>query len=329
MTDLHAIARQMVQDGRGVLAADESIGTMTSRLEAAGIAGTAENRRAYRETLLTGQGLGDVVSGVIWCAETFEDSLADGTPFPVAARERGILPGIKVDTGTSLLPRGDGATITEGLDKLGERLAYFAKDHAAFAKWRAVIDVNNASVYSIEANAHALARYAALCQEHGIVPIVEPEVLTTGDHSIATCADVSTAILRAVFDQLRIQKVDLAGMVLKPNMITPGLDAAPAPADEVAARTLAVLTETVPSEVPGIAFLSGGHPTANVCSYLGEMNGMDAPWSLTFSFGRALVSAALTTWSGDAAKVPAAQAVLLEACRAASDASRRREPQPA
>lgn len=330
MPDIHDIASQMVADGRGILAADESIGTMSSRLEAEGIAASETSRRDYRELLLTPEGLGDVVSGVIWCDETFNQKLADGTPFPEAARARNIFPGIKVDTGVSQLANGGGATITEGLDGLGKRLETYAANGAGFAKWRAVIDITNATPYSTEVNAHALARYAALCQVNGIVPIVEPEVLCTGAHSIERCAEVSLATLQAVFAQLELQRVDLAGIVLKPNMITPGLDALEASYDEIAAATLAVLTEAVPAEVPGIAFLSGGHPTERVCGALSAMNAAaePAPWSLTFSFGRALVSSALHLWGGKPENVADAQASLVANCTAASEASRR-VPQPA
>lgn len=329
MSNLHEVAATMVADGRGILAADESIGTMSSRLEAEGIAASETSRRDYRELLLTPEGLGDVVSGVIWCDETFNQSLADGTPFPQAARDRNIYPGIKVDTGVTPLANGGGATITEGLDGLGKRLETYAANGAAFAKWRAVIDITKASEYSTEVNAHALARYAALCQANGIVPIVEPEVLCTGDHDIDRCAEVSLSTLKAVFAQLALQRVDLQGIVLKPNMITPGLDAAEPTSDEIASATLAVLTEAVPADVPGIAFLSGGHPTERVCGALAAMNATPepAPWSLTFSFGRALVSSALHTWGGSPDNVAAAQESLVANCTAASEASRR-VPQP-
>ncbi|HEX6249782.1 MAG TPA: class I fructose-bisphosphate aldolase, partial [Nocardioidaceae bacterium] len=326
MSQLNDVATQMVTGGRGVLAADESIKTMSARLEAEGVDATATNRRDYRELLLTAPRLSDTVSGIILSDETFGQTLADGQPFPEACRERGVLPGIKVDTGVTPLPKGGGATVTEGLDGLGARLASYAERGAAFAKWRAVIDVTNTSAYAREANAHALARYAALCQEHGIVPIVEPEVLCSGPHDLGTSADVTAAALAAVFDQLERQRVELDGIVLKPNMVTPGLDGPPTTPETVAATTLNVLGSHVPADVPGIAFLSGGHSNEQSCTYLGAINEMagDAPWSLTFSFGRALVSDALRTWKGEPGKVEAAQQALLDNCRRASQAVGRR-----
>jgi fructose-bisphosphate aldolase class I len=320
---LAATAQQMTSGGRGILAADESIKTMSARLEAEGIPASATARRDYRELLLTAGGLSEAISGIILADETFGQQLADGRAFPDAARELGILPGIKVDTGTKPLPGQAGALITEGLDGLGDRLASYAERGAAFAKWRAVFDVNTTTPYTARANGHALARYAALCQDHGIVPIVEPEVLCTGDHDLVASAEVTRLALGTVFEELEQAGVDLTGIVLKPNFVTPGLDATPAPAATVADATFEVLLHTVPSTVPGIAFLSGGHPTADVCAYLSELNAIpQRPWAVTFSFGRALVSAALHTWAGDAANVPAAQEVLLENCQNAASAAR-------
>lgn len=326
MSELDHVATTMVEAGRGILAADESIRTMSARLEAEGVAPTATNRRDYRELLLTAPGLSDTVSGIILSDETFNQTLADGQPFPEACRERGVLPGVKVDTGVSPLPKGQGATVTEGLDGLGARLETYAAHGAAFAKWRAVIDVTTTSPYALEANAHALARYAALCQEHGIVPIVEPEVLCNGPHDIGTSAEATVAALTTVFDHLERNRVDLTGIVLKPNMVTPGLDGPPATPETVAATTLGVLGRHVPADVPGIAFLSGGHSNEQACTYLGAINELaaDAPWALTYSFGRALVSDALRTWKGDPTNVAAAQQALLENCRRASQAVRRR-----
>ena len=322
MTDLAQVASELVRTGRGILAADESIRTMSARLEAEGIEASRESRRDYRELLLTAPGLAETVSGIILSDETFGDTLADGTPFPQASRALGILPGIKVDTGVSPLPKGDGATITEGLDGLGARLASYAERGAAFAKWRAVIDVQTASPYAVETNAHALARYAALCQEHGIVPIVEPEVLCNGPHDISVSAEVTDRVLAEVFDQLERQRVDLAGIVLKPNMVTPGLDGAPSTAQAVAAETIGVLGRRVPPAVPGIAFLSGGHSNEQSCTYLTAVNELagSSPWALTYSFGRALVSDALRTWKGDPARVEKAQQVLLANCGRAAAA---------
>jgi fructose-bisphosphate aldolase class I len=316
-------AQQMTSGGRGILAADESIKTMSARLEAEGIPASAETRRDYRQLLLTVDGLSGSISGIILADETFGQQLADGRAFPDAARELGILPGIKVDTGTTPLPGQAGALITEGLDGLGARLASYAERGAAFAKWRAVFDVHTITPYTARANGHALARYAALCQENGIVPIVEPEVLCNGDHDLAASANASRRALGTVFDELEQSGVDLTGIVLKPNFVTPGLDAAPVSAATVASATFAVLRDTVPAAVPGIAFLSGGHPTADVCAFLSELNAIrERPWQVTFSFGRALVSAALHMWGGDAVNIPAAQKALLNNCRSAADAAR-------
>ncbi|MFE5477941.1 class I fructose-bisphosphate aldolase [Nocardia sp. NPDC056541] len=323
MTTLPAdVAQQLTSGGRGILAADESIKTMSSRLEQEGVPASATARRDYRELLLTADGLPEWISGIILCDETFGQDLADGRPFPIAARELGVLPGIKVDTGTTALPGQGGALITEGLDGLGARLASYSDRGAAFAKWRAVFDVHTITPYSAAANGHALARYAALCQQHGIVPIVEPEVLCTGDHNLAASAKATRLALSAVFTELVDAAVDLTGIVLKPNFVTPGLDAAAAPPADVAAATFAVLRELVPAEVAGIAFLSGGHPTSRVCAFLSELAAVDErPWPVTFSFGRALVSAALHTWGGTNSEVPAAHRVLLQNCRNASAAA--------
>jgi fructose-bisphosphate aldolase, class I len=323
---LNQVATRLVDAGRGILAADESVRTMSARLTAEGIEATPASRRDYRQLLLTAPGLSDTVSGIIWSDETFNQKLTDGRPFPEACRERGVLAGIKVDTGTTPLPNGGGATVTEGLDGLGRRLEEYAAHGAAFAKWRAVIDVTTASTYSLEADAHALGRYAALCQANGIVPVVEPEVLCGGGHGIGASAEVTVAALTAAFDQLERNRVELDGIVLKPNMVTPGLDGQPATPETVAATTLRVLGRHVPADVPGIAFLSGGHSNEQACTYLGAINELasDAPWSLTFSFGRALVSDALRTWKGEPANVESAQRALLENCRRASQAVGRR-----
>ncbi|MFD4354696.1 class I fructose-bisphosphate aldolase [Nocardia sp. NPDC058518] len=321
-TALADVAQQLTSGGRGILAADESIKTMSSRLEQEGVPASATSRRDYRELLLTADGLSEWISGIILCDETFGQDLADGRSFPIAARERGILPGIKVDTGTTALPGYGGALITEGLDGLGGRLAAYADRGAAFAKWRAVFDVHTITPYAADANGHALARYAALCQQHGIVPIVEPEVLCTGDHDLAAAEKATRLALSAVFTELVDAGVDLTGIVLKPNFVTPGLDAAAVPPAEVAAATFAVLRDLVPAEVAGIAFLSGGHPTARACAFLNDLATIDErPWPVTFSFGRALVSAALHTWGGSDSEVAVAQQVLLENCRNAADAA--------
>lgn len=319
---LSTTVRRMTHDGLGVLAADESIATMSARLEQAGVAASETARRDYRELLLTTPGLSDPVSAIILCDETFGQRLADGRPFPEAAHELGVLPGIKVDTGTSPLPGADGALVTEGLDGLGARLASYAERGAAFAKWRAVLDVRTTTPYTARVNAQALARYAALCQQHAIVPIVEPEVLCTGGHALDTAAHASRLVLGTLFDELERAGVDLAGIVLKPSFVTPGLDASPASAATVAAATYDVLHETVPSTVQGIAFLSGGHDTDAACDYLAALHALDRPWEVTFSFGRALVSAALSTWAGRPGHVAVAQDVLLAGCRRAAAATR-------
>jgi fructose-bisphosphate aldolase, class I len=325
--DLTAVAGALVCDERGILAADESIATMSARLSAEKVTPTEDNRRDYRELLLTASGLEDTVSGIILCDETFRQQLSTGETFPVAARRLGILPGIKVDTGTQVFEGASTATVTTGLDGLADRLAEYAGLGAAFAKWRAVIDVADPDGQALAANAEALAAYAGLCQQHGIVPIVEPEVLCSGTHDLSACADVTRMALAAVFDRLQDQAVDLAGIVLKPNMVTPGLDNedAPAPPVVVAEATLAVLRDTVPTEVPGIAFLSGGHTNQAACQNLAAINqeAGDAPWQLTYSFGRALVSDALHAWAGAPGFVDAAQTRLLNNCRRASAATRR------
>jgi fructose-bisphosphate aldolase class I len=323
LSTLADTARRMTQDGRGILAADESVKTMSSRLEHEGIPSSATARRDYRELLITADGLSEWVSGVIWCDETFGQQLSDGRTFPDAARELGILPGIKVDTGTSPLPNSDGALVTEGLDGLGARLASYAEAGAAFAKWRAVFDVHSITPYTARVNGHALARYAALCQANGIVPIVEPEVLCNGDHDLGASARASRLALVALFDELAQADVDLSGIVLKPNFVTPGLGASATTARTVAAATFEVLRDAVPAEVAGIAFLSGGHATADACEFLSELNTVSGrPWPVTFSFGRALVSAALSAWGGDDQNVGTAQQALLANCRWAAQATR-------
>lgn len=325
MPDLSEVASTLVAAGRGILAADESISTMSARLTAEDIEATAINRRDYRELLISAPQLARTIAGVILCDETFQQPLASGLPFPAACAERGLLTGVKVDTGTTPLARGGGATVTEGLDGLGHRLREYADGGAAFAKWRAVIDVSHASAYAIGVNAHALARYAALCQSHGIVPVVEPEVLCTGSHDLRACESVTDAVLQQVFAELERQQVELSQIVLKPSLVTPGLAGPQATEQEVASATLRVLGRHVPPTVPGIAFLSGGHPAERACSYLRALNeqGAEAPWRLTFSFGRALVSSALSTWKGQRDRVVEAQAALLASCELAASASQR------
>ena len=321
--ELATVARRLTGKGRGILAADESIATMSKRLEAESIAANATTRRDYRQLLLTTPDLSDTVSGIILSDETFGQELTDGRTFPTAARQLRVLPGIKVDTGTVPLEGTDGALVTEGLDGLGDRLAAYAANGAAFAKWRAVFDVATITTYSARVNAQALAQYAALCQLHGIVPIVEPEVLAVGSHDLVACATATRLALSALFEELVEADVDLTGIVLKPNFVTPGLDCQSVSARTVATVTYDVLRDTVPATVPGIAFLSGGHTTANACNFLRELNAIEnAPWSMTFSFGRALVNDALATWAGSAANLTRAQRSLAKNCEHAAAAAR-------
>ncbi|HEV8625339.1 MAG TPA: class I fructose-bisphosphate aldolase, partial [Acidimicrobiia bacterium] len=276
MTKLRATAAAMVAPGRGILAADESVATATKRLEALGVASTPESRRCYREMLLTTPGLSEYVSGVILFDETLRQSTRDGTPFPDFLNEHGVLPGIKVDTGAKPLAGHPGETVTEGLDGLRERVAEYVGLGAAFAKWRAVISISTGdgrpSRACVSANAHALARYAALCQEGGLVPIVEPEVLIDGDQTIEVCETVTTAVLRAVFAALAEQDVDLEAIVLKPSMVVPGKGSGQsALVTEVATATLRCLRASVPAAVPGVAFLSGGQPPEIATAHLHAM----------------------------------------------------------
>jgi len=304
----------MVAPGKGVLAADESSGTITKRFQAIGVESTFDSRRAYRETLLTTPGLEEFVSGVILYDETIRQSTADGTPFPTLLADLGILPGIKVDTGAMDLAGAPGEKVTEGLDGLRGRIAEYVGLGARFAKWRAVITIGDhiPSDYCIEANAHALARYAALCQEGGLVPIVEPEVLMDADNDIDRCSEVTERTQHAVFAALYRHRVDYGGMVLKPNMVISGKKCATqAGVEEVATRTLQCLRRTVPSAVPGIAFLSGGQSAPVATAHLNAMNAMGPhPWTLSFSYGRALQDPALVAWSGEETNVKAGQEAL-------------------
>jgi fructose-bisphosphate aldolase class I len=336
MDQLAQTARALVAPGKGILAADESIGTMSKRLEAAGVPASPETRRAYRDLLVTPPALAESISGVILCDETLRQSITDGTGFPQACAARGILPGIKVDTGAKPLAGHPGETVTEGLDGLRERLEEYAGMGAVFAKWRAVVSIADdlPTRACLVANAHALARYAALCQAAGIVPIVEPEVLMDGDHDIERCAAVTTDTLHTVFAQLIEQGVALECLVLKPNMIVAGKDRSEQPtAEEVAAATVGVLRRTVPAAVPGIAFLSGGQPPATATVHLQAMHALEPqPWALTFSFGRALVDPALAAWRGQEGSVGLAQDALVHRarCNAAAAAGRySRELEPA
>jgi fructose-bisphosphate aldolase, class I len=309
--ELAKIAQAMVVKNKGILAADESSSTIKKRFDSIKLESTEEHRRSYREMLFTAPGAADFISGVILYDETIRQKAKDGTPFPELLTRKGIIPGIKVDTGAKPLAGFKGETITEGLDGLRERLVEYYKLGARFAKWRAVIDIADGipTPFAIEANAHALARYAALCQENNIVPIVEPEVLMDGGHSIERCEEVTSAVLQTVFNQLFEHRILLEGMVLKPNMIISGKKASNrASAEQVAAATVRTLKRHVPPAVPGIAFLSGGQSSAEATLHLSLMNKLGPlPWSLTFSYGRALQDDALKTWGGSAANFAAGQ----------------------
>lgn len=317
MTDMEmmATASMLVARGKGILAADESAPTIAKRLASIGVVSTEPVRRAYRELLLTAPGLGDNISGVILFDETIRQRTADGVPFPKVLEDSGIIPGIKVDKGTTALAGFPDEVVTEGLDGLRDRLAEYVELGARFAKWRAVIRIGpyRPTETCIEANAHALARYAALAQEAGLVPIVEPEVLMEGDHLLERCAEVTEAALRAVYHQLASHKVMLEGTLLKPNIVLPGTQATELIDDaRIANATLAVLSDTVPASVPGIVFLSGGQTDEQATARLNAINQHQGqPWQLSFSFGRALQSPALHAWAGEADNGAAAQAALL------------------
>ena len=309
--ELHATARALVAEGKGILAADESTGTIKKRLDSIGLESTEDNRRAYRDLLFTTPGVEEYISGVILYDETIRQSALDGTPFPELLESKGIIPGIKVDEGAKPLAHSDGETITEGLDGLRERLAEYAKLGARFAKWRATYTITDElpSEYCIWTNAHALARYAALCQEAGIVPIVEPEVLQDGTHTIERSEHVTSRVLNAVYTELFDQRIDLEGTLLKPNMVLSGYDASNrAGADEVADWSLKAYYKHVPAAVPGIVFLSGGQSDEDATAHLNAMNAKGThPWRLSFSYGRALQSPALKAWGGKPENVEAGQ----------------------
>ncbi|HKG82898.1 MAG TPA: class I fructose-bisphosphate aldolase [Beijerinckiaceae bacterium] len=312
LDQLNKTAEAMTKPGKGILAADESSSTIKKRFDAIGVESTADNRRDYRELLFRStDAMRNYISGVILFDETIRQSAKDGTPLVRIIADTGAIPGIKVDAGAKPLPFSPGETVTEGLDGLRERLKDYHGLGARFAKWRAVIDIGERkpSYAAILANAHALARYAALCQEADIVPIVEPEVLMDGGHDIQTCAQVTEWVLKEVYQQLYYQNVVLEGTVLKPNMIVPGNKSEKrASVDEVAERTIQVLKRCVPSAVPGIAFLSGGQSDEEATAHLNAMNRIGGlPWKLTFSYGRALQAAPQKAWSGKNENVAAAQ----------------------
>lgn len=324
---LAAIARALVADGKGILAADETVGTLTGRFEKLKIPSTPETRGDYRELLFTAPGSAEFISGVILYDETIRQRGSNGAPLPDILLKQGIIPGIKVDTGAKPLARSEGETVTEGLDGLRDRLKDYYAMGARFAKWRAVIRITDRlpSTMNISVNAHALGRYAALCQEQGFVPIVEPEVLMAGSHSIARCAEVTGQVLQAVFNALYEQKVLLEGMLLKPNMIVPGTECVKQNSvTEIAEATLGCLLRHVPPAVPGIVFLSGGQTDVLATIHLNEINTRTAgaPWKISFSYGRALQDMALATWLGDKKNAKAAQQAYCHRARCNAAASR-------
>jgi fructose-bisphosphate aldolase class I len=308
---LEETARALVAAGKGILAADESDGTIKKRFDSIGVESTEEKRRGYRDLLFTTEGAADHISGVILYDETLRQSSADGTPFPKLLEQQGIIPGIKVDKGAKQLANAPGEQITEGLDGLRDRLAEYRELGARFTKWRAVITIGEGipSEYCIWTNAHALARFGALSQEQGLVPIIEPEVLMDGTHTIETSFDVTSRTLHAVFTELRDQRVHFEQMLLKPNMVLAGYDSAGQPPHEdVAELTLRCFRRHVPAAVPGIVFLSGGQSDEDATARLNAMNALgEHPWQLSFSYGRALQAPALKAWRGEAASVEAGQ----------------------
>jgi fructose-bisphosphate aldolase class I len=317
--NLQATAKALVAPGKGILAADESTGTIEKRFRSLGISSTEENRRAYRETLFTAPAIGKFISGVILFDETIHQKTADGATFVAALERQGIFPGIKVDKGAKAFAGFPDEKITEGLDGLREQLANYAKLGARFTKWRAVITIgaDMPSRACIDANAHALARFAALSQEAGLVPIVEPEVLMDGAHTIERCFEVTGKVLQRVFQRLFENRVRLEGMLLKPGMVLAGKDCLqPAGVTQVAEMTLRCLKQFVPAAVPGIVFLSGGQSETLATEHLNALNQLEkAPWELSFSFGRALQASAMETWHGEQKNFSAAQEIFIQRAR--------------
>jgi fructose-bisphosphate aldolase, class I len=309
--ELESTAKALVAEGKGILAADESTGTIKKRLDSIGVESTEEARRDYRELLFTADGAEEFISGVILFDETIRQSSSDGTPFPKLLESKGIIPGIKVDKGAKPLALAEGETITEGLDGLRERLAEYRELGARFAKWRATysISADKPSEYCVWTNAHALARYAALCQEAELVPIVEPEVLQDGTHTIEQSSKATGRALQAVFTELHDQRVDYRGTLLKPNMVLSGYEASDrASVEQVAEATLECFEKHVPAAVPGIVFLSGGQSDEDATAHLNAMNARGPhPWQLSFSYGRALQAPSLKAWGGKPENVEAAQ----------------------
>ena len=310
---LESVAQAMVAKGKGLLAADESMGTIKRRFDSIKIESNDNNRRAYREMLFATKGVEEAISGVILFDETIRTTASDGTPFPQLLAKKGIIPGIKVDKGPVDIPGFPGEVVTEGLDGLRGRLKEYKELGAKFAKWRAVIAIGDGipTYTCLQANAHALGRYAALCQEAGIVPIVEPEVLLDGNHTIERCQEVTEQTLKITFTELFLQRVQLEGMILKPSMVVSGKDnSRQANVEEVAERTIRCLKRTVPAAVPGIAFLSGGQSAVSATEHLNAMNKLGPhAWQVSFSYARALQDPALKAWKGEAGNVPAAQRI--------------------
>jgi len=309
---LKSTAQALVAPGKGILAADESTKTITKRFEAVGVESTEQNRLAYRQMLFESPGAEQFISGVILYDETIRQSTTDGVPIPKLLSDKGIMPGIKVDTGAWRLPNFPDEKVTEGLDGLRDRLTEYKELGAKFAKWRAVITIDEGipTEACILANAHALARYAALCQEADLVPIIEPEVLMDGGHDLTRCKEVTAQTLKTVFDQLKLYKIVLEGMLLKPNMVISG----------IAQATIEVFKEVVPSEMLGIVFLSGGQSPDQATENLASMNKIGGPWQLSFSFGRALQNEALSTWAGKPENVEKARQSFLERVKKVSEA---------
>jgi fructose-bisphosphate aldolase, class I len=311
VNEMESTARAIVAEGKGILAADESDGTIKKRFDSIGVESTEEARRGYRDLLFTTEGVEEFISGVILFDETIRQSSADGTPFPQLLERKGIIPGIKVDKGAKPLALSQGETITEGLDGLRDRLEEYRELGARFAKWRATYSIGDGrpSEYCVWTNANALARYAALCQEAGLVPIVEPEVLMDGDHTIEQSRKATGRVLQAVYTELHDQRVEFRGTLLKPNMVLSGYDVSGrAGVREVAEETLGCLYDHVPASVPGIVFLSGGQSDEDATAHLNAMNALGPhPWELSFSYGRALQAPALKAWVGKPENVEAAQ----------------------
>jgi len=317
-TDLHQTASALVAEGKGILAADESDSTIKKRFDSIGLESTEENRRAYRNLLFTTPGFEEYVGGVILYDETIRQASDDGTPFAQLLAEKGVVPGIKVDTGAKDLAGHPGEKVTEGLDGLRARFAEYHELGARFSKWRAVITIGDGipTDACLHVNAHALARYAALSQEAGIVPIVEPEVLMDADNTIERCHEVTSRTLRLVFEELERQGVALDGMLLKPNMVIAGKQCpSQASPEQVAEQTIDCFLRHVPAIVPGIVFLSGGQSEVEATENLNAINRLGGPWPLSFSYGRALQASALSAWGGDAANVDAGQAAFLHRSR--------------